>query len=86
MLLGWTYHWQFAGYGCLVGVGHIPYGVGVLAQVVGEEALLPPGHGGGRLVLEDGWMSIAWRPERPAVPDWDAMERDSVSVVSWPEL
>jgi L-alanine-DL-glutamate epimerase-like enolase superfamily enzyme len=40
----------------------------------------------GRLVVEDGWMSIAWRPERPAVPDWDAMERDSVSVVSWPEL
>jgi L-alanine-DL-glutamate epimerase-like enolase superfamily enzyme len=39
----------------------------------------------GSLVVEDGWMSIAWRPERPAEPDWDAMERDAVSVVSWPE-
>jgi L-alanine-DL-glutamate epimerase-like enolase superfamily enzyme len=39
----------------------------------------------GRLVVEQGWMSIAWRPERPAEPDWDAMERHAVSVLRWPE-
>ncbi|MDA0337623.1 MAG: hypothetical protein O2782_20860 [bacterium] len=40
----------------------------------------------GRLVVEDGWMSIAWRPERPAEPDWDHMERQAVSVLHWPEI
>lgn len=39
----------------------------------------------GSLVVEDGWMSIAWKPIRPAEPDWDAMERDAVSVLRWPE-
>ena len=39
----------------------------------------------GTLVVEDGFMSIAWKPQRPPEPDWDAMERDAVSVLRWPE-
>jgi len=35
----------------------------------------------GRLSVEDGWMQVVWRPERPAEPDWDEMERSAVSVV-----
>jgi len=26
-------------------------------------------------------MQVVWRPERPAEPDWDEMERSAVSVV-----
>jgi L-alanine-DL-glutamate epimerase-like enolase superfamily enzyme len=39
----------------------------------------------GTLVVEDGWMSIAWKPVRPPEPNWDDLERDAVSVLRWPE-
>lgn len=35
--------------------------------------------------VEDGHLQIAWRPERPATPDWDDMERTATSVLRWPE-
>ena len=35
----------------------------------------------GTTVVEDGWMSIAWKPVRPPEPDWDEIERTSVAVV-----
>lgn len=38
----------------------------------------------GNLVVAAGHMSIAWRPVRPAEPDWDGMAREAVSVTVWP--
>lgn len=35
----------------------------------------------GRVVVDQGAMSIAWAPVRPAEPDWDQIERESVCVV-----
>ena len=35
----------------------------------------------GQLVVEAGYMSIAWSDRRPEEPDWDAMARDAVQVV-----
>ena len=35
----------------------------------------------GTTVVEDGWMSVAWKPVRPPEPDWDEIERTSVAVV-----
>ena len=35
----------------------------------------------GVTVVEDGYMSIAWKPVRPAEPDWDQIERDAITVV-----
>ncbi len=35
----------------------------------------------GQLVVEDGYMSIAWSDRRPEEPDWDAMARDAVQVL-----
>jgi hypothetical protein len=35
----------------------------------------------GSTVVENGYMSIAWKPVRPAEPDWDEIERTSVVVV-----
>lgn len=35
----------------------------------------------GKTVVEDGYMSIAWKPVRPVEPDWDEIERSSVTVV-----
>ena len=35
----------------------------------------------GTTVVEDGYMSIAWRPVRPAEPDWDQISRDAITIV-----
>ena len=35
----------------------------------------------GRVVVHDGYLSIAWKPERPPEPDWDQVERESCCVV-----
>ena len=35
----------------------------------------------GRVVVQDGHMSIAWSPQRPDEPDWDAVESEAVSIV-----
>ena len=35
----------------------------------------------GTTVVEDGWLSIAWRPVRPEEPDWDQIERDAIAIV-----
>ena len=35
----------------------------------------------GTMVVENGWMSIAWRPVRPPDPDWGQISRDSLSIV-----
>jgi len=59
-----------------------------LFETVGGLAPRPPEEDldcGGTLVVEDGHMSIAWRPVRPDEPDWDGMARDAVSVLRWPE-
>ena len=59
-----------------------------LFETVGGLAPRPPDEDldcRGTPVIDDGHMSIAWRPVRPPEPDWDAMARDAVSIVRWPE-
>jgi L-alanine-DL-glutamate epimerase-like enolase superfamily enzyme len=38
----------------------------------------------GKLVVEDGYMSIAWSDHPAPEPDWDAMAREAVRVVGRP--
>ena len=35
----------------------------------------------GRTVVEDGYLSIAWRPVRPPEPDWDQIARGAMTIV-----
>ena len=35
----------------------------------------------GRLVVEDGYMSVAWSDEPVEEPDWDGAERNAFKVI-----
>ncbi|MBM3262114.1 MAG: hypothetical protein FJY97_01595 [candidate division Zixibacteria bacterium] len=38
----------------------------------------------GTLVVENGYMSVAWAPRHPAEPDWDEQTRNAVQIVKQP--
>jgi len=38
----------------------------------------------GTVVVQDGYMSIAWSDRAPQEPDWDERAKQAISVVRWP--